>query len=181
MSYKSEQGFTLLELLVTLVIVGILITFVAVSFTTNSYKHEIRAEANQLAQRIELARRVATTHNETWGVSISNNGYRFLKFDQSDQKWFESDDRLFRYHGLPMHIFLAFDGNQDIPSLIDKFNELEPEMVIVPGGEMTPFLLNCKHEHSEQFRVLQSDGLNKVEVFASTELLEESSNDEDDE
>lgn len=179
MSHKSQQGFTLLELLVTLVIVGILITFVAVSFTTNSYKHEIRAEANQLAQRIELARRVATTHNETWGLSISKSGYRFLKFDQIDEKWLESEDRLFRHHDLPMHMYLEFDGDQDIPSLIDKFNELEPEMVIVPGGEMTPFLLNCKHEHSEQLRILQSDGLNKVEVFASTEAREDSSEDDD--
>ena len=180
-SYKSQQGFTLLELLVTLVIVGILITFVAVSFTTNSYKHEIRAEANQLAQRIELVRRVATTHNETWGVSISQSGYRFLKFNPSDETWLESEDRLFRNHDFPMHMFLEFDGNQDIPTLIDKYNDLEPEMVVVPGGEMTPFVLNCKHEHSDQSRVLRSDGLNKVEIFASTEVPEDSSDEEDEE
>lgn len=178
MSRKSQQGFTLLELLVTLVIVGILITFVAVSFTTNSYKHEIRAEANRLAQRIELVRRVATTHNETWGVSISTAGYRFLKFDPSDEEWLESDERLFQNYELPLNMFLEFDGNLDIPALIDKYNELEPEMVIVPGGEMTPFVLNCKHEHSEQTRVLESDGLNKVEMFAMNEDRERSSDDE---
>ncbi|MYD44948.1 MAG: type II secretion system protein GspH [Gammaproteobacteria bacterium] len=181
MSHKSQRGFTLLELLVTLVIVGILISFVAVSFTTNSYKHEIRAEANQLAQRIELARRVATTHNETWGVSISHTDYRFLKFDPIEDEWIESEDRLFRKHDLPMHMFLEFDGNRDIPRLVDKFNEIDPEMVITPGGEMTPFVLNCKHEHSEQTRILESDGLNKVEVFAITDDREESSDEDDDE
>jgi len=180
-SRKSQRGFTLLELLVTLVIVGILITFVAVSFTTNSYKHEIRAEANRLAQRIELVRRVATTHNETWGLSISSNGYRFLKFEPSDEEWLESEERLFQNYDLPMHMFLEFDGNLDIPALIDKYNEQEPEMVIVPGGEMTPFVLNCKHEHSDQTRILESDGLNKVEVFAMNDDREPYSDDEDDE
>lgn len=183
MSNRSQAGFTLLELLVTLVIVGILITFVAVSFTTNSYKHEIRVEANQLAQRIELARRVATTHNETWGVSISAGSYQFLKFDPIEEKWLESNERLFRNHELPMHTFLKFDGDLNIPVLIDKINELEPELVIVPGGEMTPFVLNCGHEHSEQKRILQTDGLNKVEIFATTEDRDASydSEDEDDE
>ena len=180
MSLKSQRGFTLLELLVTLVIVGILITFVAVSFTTNSYKHEIRAEANRLAQRIELVRRVATMHNETWGVSISEHGYRFLKFNPSEEEWSESEERLFQNYDLPMHMFLEFDGNLDIPVLIDKYNELEPEMVIVPGGEMTPFVLNCKHEHSEKTRMLESDGLNKVEVFAMNDDRERFSDDEDD-
>ena len=181
MSHKSQRGFTLLELLVTLVIVGILITFVAVSFTTNSYKHEIRAEANRLAQRIELARRVATTHNETWGLSISTSGYRFLKFDPSNEEWIESEERLFQSYDLPMHISLEFDGNLDIPALIDKYNEHEPEMVIVPGGEMTPFVLNCQHEHSDQTRVLESDGLNDVEVFEMNDEREPYSFDEDDE
>ena len=179
MSCKSQRGFTLLELLVTLVIIGILITLVAVNFTTNSYKHEIRAEANRLAQRIELVRRTATTHNETWGLSISANGYRFLQFDPNDEKWLESEQRLFQNYDLPIHMFLEFDSSIDIPILTDKFDELEPEMVIVPGGEMTPFVLNCKHEHSDQTQILESDGLNEVEVFAVDEDRELTSVEDD--
>ena len=178
MQNKSQRGFTLLELLVSLVIVGILITFVAVSFTTNSYKHEIRAEASQLARKIELLRRVATTHNETWGVSISQDSYRFLKFDPSEDQWHESNYRLHRNHDLPDNMLLKFEGNLNIPALIDKTNESEPEMVIVPGGEMTPFILHCKHEHSDQVRILESDGINQVEVFSMSDITEKSPDDE---
>ena len=177
--YKNKQrGFTLLELLVTLVIVGILITFVAVSFTTNTHKHEIRVEATQLARKIELIRRVATTHNETWGVRISRDSYQFLKFDQDEKLWRESSDRRYRSHDLPVNMFLQFDGNQDIPMLTDKLDELEPEMMVVPGGEMTPFILYCKHEFSEHVRVLESDGLNHVEVFTSDEFTNREPDDE---
>lgn len=175
---ESQRGFTLLELLVTLVIVGILLTFVAVSFTTNSYKHEIRVEATQLARKIELLRRVATTHNETWGVSISRDSYRFLKFDPSEDKWLESNHRLYRNHVLPENMFLEFDGDIDIPVLIDKINQSEPEMVVVPGGEMTPFMLHCKHEHSEHMRRLETDGLNQVEVYDVANTTEDSPEDE---
>lgn len=171
---ESERGFTLLELLVILVIIGILITFVAVSFTTNSYNHEIRAEATQLARKIELLRRVATTHNETWGISISRDSYRFLKFDPTEDQWLESKNRLYRNHVLPNNMFLEFDGNIDIPVLIDKINESEPEMVVVPGGEITPFVLHCKHEHSEHIRRLVTDGLNQVKVYDVVETTEES-------
>ena len=169
MHRSLQRGFTLLELLVTLVIVGILVTFVAVSFTANNYKHEIRTEATELARKIELLRRVATTHNETWGVSISRNGYQFLKFDPIEKLWLESNERLYRHHALPINIFLQFEGNENIPVLIDKQDELEPEMMVMPGGEMTPFILHCKHEYSEHVQILESDGLNQVEVFTVEE------------
>ena len=178
MHNKFQRGFTLLELLVTLVIIGILITFVAVSFTSNSYKHEIRAEATQLARKIELLRRVTTTHNETWGVSINRVSYQFLKFDQVEKQWHESDNRLYRSHNLPENMYLQFEGNQDIPALIDNIDVLEPEMMILPGGEMTPFILHCKHEFSEKVRILESDGLNQVEVFSIDELTDETREDE---
>lgn len=178
MNHRNQRGFTLLELLVTLVIVGIIITFVAVSFTTNSYKHEIRVEATQLARKIELLRRVATTRNETWGMSISRNSYQFLKFDDVEQVWRESNDRRYRNHKLPDNMFLEFEGNQNIPILVDKIEELDPEMMITPGGEMTPFILHCKHEYSEHVRIMETDGLNKVEVFSNNELVNQTPDDE---
>lgn len=179
MRNKSQRGFTLLELLVTLVIVGILITFVAVSFTTNSFKHEIRIEASQLARKIELLRRVATTHNETWGISISRDSYRFLRFEESEQKWEEVEGALYRNHKLPAKLYLQFEGSLNIPTLIDKIDELQPEMVVVPGGEMTPFVLHCKHEHSapdqnKHVRILQSDGINEVEVMSMADTVDQS-------
>ena len=178
MHSNKQRGFTLLELLVTLVIVGILITFVAVSFTTNNHKLEIRSEATQLARKIELVRRVATTHNETWGVRISHDSYQFLKFDQDEKLWRESNDRRYRNHNLPVNMFLQFEGNQDIPALVDKLDELEPEMMVGPGGEMTPFILYCRHEYSEHERVLESDGLNQVEVYSGDEYEDRTLEDE---
>lgn len=178
MYYKKQQGFTLLELLVTLAILGILISFVAVSFTTNSHKNEIRAEATQLARKIELVRRVATMRNETWGVSITRDRYQFLKFDPNEKLWRGSNDRRYRNHNLPNNMLLQFEGDQNIPALSDKLDELEPEMMVVPGGEMTPFILHCKHEYSEHVRILESDGLNQVEVFSIEEWKDKTVEDE---
>ncbi|OLQ79830.1 hypothetical protein BIT28_00840 [Photobacterium proteolyticum] len=80
-SWVSHQGFTLLELLITLSVITVLLTTAAPSFTSTLEHYKLRRLANQLATNLHLARTEAVRTNQTIYVhninmsSSTNSGW----------------------------------------------------------------------------------------------------------
>ncbi|HTN94447.1 MAG TPA: type II secretion system minor pseudopilin GspH [Gallionella sp.] len=78
------RGFTLLELLVVLVIVGI--TLGAVSFNAlPSKRQELQNDAQRISLLLQLARDEAIVRNRPIAFEAETDRYRFLLFE--DNKW----------------------------------------------------------------------------------------------
>ena len=93
------RGFTLIEMLVVIAILGILSTFVALS-TAPDPRRGAAAEAERLALLLEAAVQEAQWGGRAIAWSADAKGYRFLQAE-SDRRWQPiTDDELFRPRAL---------------------------------------------------------------------------------
>jgi len=83
MESMSARGFTLIELVVILLIVGVILGLVGIAYT-RSPVDEVREEAERLAQLLQVAQDEATTQGRLYGVELAADGYRFLVLDDTN-------------------------------------------------------------------------------------------------
>ena len=80
-SKGRREGFTLVELLVVIAVIGVAAT--AVVLSAPDPRPSISVEAERFAARLALARDEAVLTNRTVGVRLVSDGYRFETYDGS--------------------------------------------------------------------------------------------------
>jgi len=153
-SMAQQQGFTLLELLVVVVIVAILFTYTTLAIRSDSAEDIIKQEAQRMQRLVELASEESILRGEEYAIEFSLNGYRFLRFENNNWQPL-SDDRILRERELPLEmelellleeteivIDLAMDNSMDqgidLDEEDDKKNKAEPQVFLLSSGEITP-------------------------------------------
>ncbi len=135
---RFTRAFTLLELLVVLVIIGVVISMVSLSIGTHNRETVLSEQARRLAALIDMAGEQAIVSSEPFGVRFSPTGYRFLVLD--GKKWRAvSNDDLLRPRRLAagMRITLEISG-EPVP-LAAAGDDLKPHVFLYTTGERTPF------------------------------------------
>ena len=158
---KFSAGFTLLEILVVLLIIGLIASVVVVSISGSNYKTELRSATYKISRQIELARNESTFRNELWGIEIKRNTMRFLKFDPVTETW----KRAYISHQLSENFELKLE-TKDVQQS-SQSNELEdstPNLIIEPSGEITPFEITIEYIPQNLAWYVYSDGLEKAEI-----------------
>ncbi len=151
---RLAAGFSLLELLVVLVVVGIFFGAVMLSSGLVGSDRDVEQQARRLKSVIDLVREEALMQGRDYGVLFGNDGYRFYFYDYEEDAWVEpADDALLAHH--------ALDENLDIELHVeDRDLELEPEnaetrdtletpepqVLILSSGELTPFEVVVRRE-----------------------------------
>lgn len=180
---SREQGFTLLELLIVIVIVSILFTFAVLSIRTPSPEDRIKEETLRLQRLIQLALEEAVMKNQEYGLEFKQDGYRFLTL--TDNQWAPFDgDKLFRQRELPdeMEIELSVEqtdiiigeaaetAETDDEEMDDEEMEKEkpkPQVFLLSSEEITPeFSARFTLRGVETSYILSgtSDGRQKIEA-----------------
>lgn len=162
---QRGRGFTLLELLVVIAIFAVLAGTVMVSFTGADEERRLRALAEGIQTRLEIARQNALQRNREWGVHVQDNGYRFSEFDPQLGTWTTQTQRPFQAAKEAPRIEFdveveGFDlGQFSTPE--DEEEDL-PDIVLFSSGEVTPFTWVLQPDWDTIPWVLHSDGLAAV-------------------
>ena len=156
--YSRENGFTLLELLVVVVIVAILFTYTTLAIRSDSPTDNIKKEAQRMERLIQLALEESILRGEEYGIEIYLDGYRFLRF--TENQWLPlSDDKILRDRELPldMELEMRLEETEIVIDLASEpmseqkldldaesgedekgSKEAKPQIFLLSSGEITP-------------------------------------------
>ena len=165
------HGFTLLELLVVVVIVGLFAGVAVLSLGVLGSDRELEREAQRLSSLLELVHEEALMQGRDFGVLFSATSYRFLIFDYQSGTWVvPADDDFLRERQLPerLNMSLRLDDRDVVlePDLVEAEDTTEPQVLVLSSGEMTPFEAGFAREFENgEFR-LSAEFNGKVEIDA---------------
>jgi len=147
-------GFTLIEILVVIVIIGVLVTVATISVQrlgTHDPAGDERARLNAL---LGLAADRAMIEGGEYGLHIGRSGYRFLQY--REEGWSAPDSEEFRFRDWPeeLRIHLEVEGR---PVDLESYDEDEsmPHVLLSGTGEMLPFRLTLVNEGEPDGLVLE--------------------------
>ena len=160
---NKYKGFTLIEVLLVIVVIGLMVAAIQVNFTSNKPQAQLEQESTRFAATFNLAAEYGLLNNIELGLFIDKNSYQFVGYD--GVRWSPiPDGEMLSVYQLPeeIKIELIFDDLPlEEPSLIDvdlftpddeALEQMEeglaedekpliPQVYLLSGGDITPFRL----------------------------------------
>ncbi len=172
MSRQRQQGFTLLELIVVTLIIGLMLGVVTLSSGLNR-QNDVGEEAERIAALIDIASQEAVFKSTEIALEFDETTYRFLTLVEND--WAPLDaDRLLRARSLPagLEFEVFLEGESKFEFKIDEFSldkeEKEesklPRVFLLSSGEVTPFELNLNNDDGDTLYTLSATITGEIEI-----------------
>jgi len=98
---SSRAGFNLVEMMVTVVIIGIVVAAAVPNFTQRNERYRVEGQAKQFGTRIQLARQRAVAERVPYRVNI-DTGDRTYYFEkqEDDSTWVMAPDQTYEIEGV---------------------------------------------------------------------------------
>ena len=178
-------GFSLIELLVVIVVVGIVMSIAILSLSLVGGDRDVRGEAQRVVSLVEIAQDESLLQGREFGLEIMQGAYRFLELDPLSGQWVEilGDDTL-RMRELPEEIELDLyiedrrimlkrdpartDDDEDRRPGVESFL---PHVLIYSSGEMTPFELHFLRNIDDSLVAIRSDVTGVIEFVDVEERM----------
>lgn len=177
-----QRGFTLIEVLVTLFIIGVLAGVAVLRMGSADQDEIVDREAQRLRHLMGMARDEALLGNREWALELSGDGYGFLRLDRDTDRWGRVEDPPFASHALPDDFALRLSvegrdkvGAADARTLSRSTAGPRPALLFLSSGEMTPFQLDVIGPGDAQPRRLTGDGFGQVRFAGDDEAANSAS------
>jgi general secretion pathway protein H len=155
---RRQKGFTFLEILAVVVIIGITISFASLSLSSRAVDERLATEAERLEALLKLAADEAVIQGEEIGLLVGADGYAFYHLDRN--QWAAYEAGPLRERALPegMSLHLAGDGGEEVqiplPDETDRSMDkgkkaAQPQILLLSSGELTPFVLQLRIDQLE--------------------------------
>ena len=136
-------GFTLIELIVVMVLIGVIFSFAMLSMGGDDLAKLMERETRRLETLLSLASDEAIIRGDELAIHFEDDGYEFMVL--AAEGWQVADDGVLKSYQLPAGIELQLDVSGDLPVIGQEpeqeqgGNTRPPQVFILSSGEMTPF------------------------------------------
>ena len=174
----AAAGFTLVELLVVVVIIGVVIAGMVLSLGGPGRDSQLEQERDRLAALIGYVRERAALQTIEYGLRCETGGYRFVLYDARAAAWREDPlDETLRARNLPagLDIELSVEDRAIVlPRRSDARTkapvDLTPQVMLYSSGELSSFRLRLARSGTGRSALLTGTVAGKLEVG---EILEQ--------
>lgn len=179
----GQPGFTLLEVMVVIVIIGIIFSMASLN-VFQSTDRQLEEAARRFAALAQLANEEAIINNRNYAVGLSKVGYEFYQLDNlGNVSPVDAGEAAFRQREIPpFGQFEAMINGEDItlPASLKpkkksqglKSDEEDksdiPKIFFLSSGEMTPFEVSIESEEGHLFTV-EGDFSGKVKYLGRSD------------
>jgi general secretion pathway protein H len=160
-SRGRSTGFTLVEIMVVVFIVGLLASAAVIVFGGERRDTELDREAERLDALFDYVREQAELQTRDYGFRTHRTSYQFVVFDPLRNEWRQAmEDDALRERTLPegLRPALIVEGR---PIVLDtrwpKIDDFKPQVMIFGNGDLTSFDLTLEREGSADRARVMSD------------------------
>lgn len=132
---QNRQGFTLIEILVVLLILGIASGVALLAFGDFGASRKVTVAAEQFASYIRLVQQGAILEMNTLGIRVNQRGYQTFRLE-AGQNWQPLSESLLGWKSFPQGVQVTLQGG------VPKNNAALPDIIIDSSGDMTSFQLH---------------------------------------
>ena len=166
---RLSRGFTLIELMVVVAIIGLVSAVAIITFTSNRRDTELDQEAERLNALFSYVREQAELQTRDYGFRVNDRNYSFVVFDVIADEWrpVEEDDAL-RERNFPEGIEpqVVVEGRSLVLDSRKKdIEDYSPQVMIFANGDLSSFEVALRRDGGEERARIYTDEQTNVQLL----------------
>ncbi len=142
MKLNRSNGFTLIEILVVLALVGVLVSVAMLAIRGRDPQSVIDESVQQLAYSLRVAGEETLFRRRALGLFLYQSGYLFLARDK--EGWYPVNEAFFKSREFPeaLRVTLYVDADPQVldeEPPTDEGSGIKPQIQFIPDAEAIPF------------------------------------------